>query len=132
VISTLVNMLGAAQDEAPFLRLASKLAPAFERNNGIVHHMLRVLDRALPLDERNTLSRLMALSVARPLGDPAPLSVIGDTISEVNRTHPGSKDVLSAEDLGMFLDTISGFLKKEENGIRRLYHLIATRHGEVQ
>ncbi len=139
VISTLVNMLGAAQDEGPFLRLASKLAPAFERKNdllkkpdGLIQQMLRVLDRALPLDERNALPRIMALSVARPLGDPAPLSVIGDTISEVNRTVPGSKEVLSAEDLGRFLETVSGFLKNEENGIRRLYHLIATRHGEAQ
>lgn len=127
-LADIMQALRADGDIDPILHV---FAPAFARDQGLVHKTLRFLDSARARDTDHVLMSVLSHTVQRPAGPDRfahePLTVLADTIAEVNREHPGDTTAMSPRDVFFMLREVVSFLTDPSRGFEQLYYIIQHR-----
>ena len=127
-LADLLQALRADGDVDPLLHV---LAPAFDRDGGLVHQALRFLDRARGEDTDRVLMSVLRNAVRRPAGADRfahePMTVMADAIAEVNRERPGETTPMSPRDVFFMLREVVSFLTDPSRGMEQVYYIVQHR-----
>lgn len=127
-LADLVQALRADGDVDPVLHA---FAPAFDRDGGLVHQLLRFLDRARAEDTDRVLMSVLRNAVRRPAGGDRfarePMTTMADAIAEVNRERPGETTPMSPRDVFFMLREVVSFLTDPSRGMEQIYYIVQHR-----
>lgn len=114
-----------ATDVAGFLADGASV----DSQNGTVELLLDLIDRLEAVDPDRAIGGVLARALALP-ADPlerAPIEVVADVYSQVNRVEPGSAAPLTPDDWRLILGSTAELLTDSERGLERFYRVLDSR-----